>query len=103
MKDSFQKVSPNISGKSSDMANIHKEITIDNRIFLKGFKLETKEEEVENIFKAYGDIVETKIIRETFSGQSKGYGFITFDSQQVAQEVLTKVNALKFLFCVLDQ
>jgi len=95
MKDSFQKVSPNLGGKSSDMTNIHKEITIDNRIFLKGFKLETKEEEVENIFKAYGDIVETKIIRDTFNGQSRGFGFITFDSQQVAQEVLNKVQSIQ--------
>lgn len=95
MKDFFQKVSPNLSGKSSDMTNIHKEITIDNRIFLKGFKLETKEEEVENIFKAYGDIVETKIIRDTYNGQSKGFGFVTFDSQQVAQEVLEKVQSIQ--------
>jgi len=95
MKDSFQKVSPNLGGKSSDMTNIHKEITIDNRIFLKGFKLETKEEEVENIFKAYGDIVETKIIRDTFNGQSRGFGFVTFDSQQVAQEVLNKVQSIQ--------
>ena len=94
MKDSFQKVLPNL-GKSSDMTNIHKEITIDNRIFLKGFKLETREEEVENIFKAYGDIVETKIIRDSFNGQSRGFGFVTFDSQQVAQEVLNKVQSLQ--------
>ena len=56
------------------MTNIHKEITIDNRIFLKGLRPDTKEEDLENIFKTYGAIVETKIIRDNFDGRSKGYG-----------------------------
>jgi len=95
MKDIFQKVSPATGKPSTDMTNIHKEITIDNRIFLKGLRLDTKEEDLENIFKTYGAIVETKIIRDNFDGRSKGFGFITFDSQQVAQDILRDVQSIQ--------
>jgi len=95
MKDTLQKLSPAIGKNASDVGNIHKEITIDNRIFLKGLKLDTKEEDLQNIFCTYGAIVETKIIRDNMNGQSKGFGFITFDSQQVAQEVLSKVQSIQ--------
>lgn len=93
MKERLQKTST--ATKTSDMGNIHKEIIIDNRIFLKGFHVDTKEEDLENIFKTYGSIVETKIIRDTFSGQNRGFGFITFDSQQVAQDVLSSVKSVQ--------
>ena len=92
MKERLQKTSN--TTKTSDMGNIHKEIVIDNRIFLKGFHLDTKEDELENMFKTYGTIVETKIIRDTFTGQNRGFGFITFDSQHVAQDVLSSVKSV---------
>ena len=95
MTDIFQKVSPATGKPSTDMTNIHKEITIDNRIFLKGLRPDTKEEDLENIFKTYGAIVETKIIRDNFDGRSKGYGFITFDSQQVTQDILRDVQSIQ--------
>lgn len=79
----------------SDMKNIHKEITIPNRIFLKGFELTTKEEDLRNIFIKYGSIVETNIIKDSFTGHSRGFGFITFDSQQVTEHVLETCKSIE--------
>ena len=79
----------------ADMENIHKEITIPNRIFLKGFDVSTEEEDLQNIFAKYGSIVETNIIRDQRTKQSKGYGFITFDSQQVAEKVVETIKSVE--------
>jgi len=78
----------------ADMGNIKKEITIPNRIFLKGFHPSTKEVEIEMVFRGYGKVLETKIIRDPMSGNNKGFGFVTFDSQIVAEEVLEKVKTI---------
>lgn len=37
-----------------------------------GFGLFTKEEDITNIFVKYGSIVETKFIKDTYTGQNKG-------------------------------
>jgi len=71
----------------ADMGNIHKEIIIPNRIYLQGIQPDTTEEELENKFRKYGSIIETRIIRDRITGEKKDYAFITFDSQQVAENV----------------
>ena len=40
--------------------------------FFIGFGLFTKEEDITNIFVKYGSIVETKFIKDTYTGQNKG-------------------------------
>jgi RNA recognition motif-containing protein len=79
---------------SGDMGNIHKEITISNRIHLNGFSQETTVEDLEREFRKHGDIIDSIIIEDRATGQSKGYGFITFDSQNKCEKVLAEVKSV---------
>ncbi|XP_032226936.1 polyadenylate-binding protein, cytoplasmic and nuclear [Nematostella vectensis] len=56
---------------------------ISKRIFVKGFNRETTESELRAFFEEYGVVKESKIVRDKH-GVSKGYAFITFESQEVA-------------------
>ncbi|KXJ20227.1 protein boule-like [Exaiptasia diaphana] len=59
---------------------------ITKRIFVKGFNRETTESDLRAFFEEYGVVKESKIVRDKH-GISKGYAFITFESQEDADSV----------------
>lgn len=70
---------PNIRGNPGD-------VEIPNRIFVKGFPKEATDDEIKTYFEAYGIVRDVKIVRDK-CGMSKGYAFVTFDSQEIAEKV----------------
>ena len=62
------------------------DIDIGKRIFVKGFSPETTENELRVYFEEFGAVKESKVVRDR-NGFSKGYAFITFESQEIADEV----------------
>ena len=70
---------PNARGNPGD-------VEIPNRVFVKGFPKDAVEEDLVTYFKSFGIVRDTKVVRDK-SLISKGYGFVTFDSQGIAEEV----------------
>ena len=62
------------------------DLDIGKRIFVKGFSPETTESELREYFQDFGTVKESKVVRDR-NGFSKGYAFITFESQEVADQV----------------
>ncbi|XP_055914431.1 protein boule isoform X2 [Eupeodes corollae] len=62
---------------------------IPNRIFVGGISGDTTESELCRVFSAYGNVKSTKIIVDR-AGVSKGYGFVTFETEQEAQRLQTE-------------
>ncbi|KAK1426148.1 hypothetical protein QVD17_14817 [Tagetes erecta] len=60
------------------------------KIFIHGLVQETKEEDIRKVFEEVGEVVEVKIGRNFRSGKSRGFGFITFASADLANLALTK-------------
>lgn len=52
---------------------------------------DTTEAELCRVFSAYGNVKSTKIIVDR-AGVSKGYGFVTFETEQEAQRLQTDVS-----------
>lgn len=69
---------------------------IPHRVFVGGFQAGTTEQELRSFFEQYGDIREVKVIRNT-EGSSKGYGFVTFDTEDEAS-VVRKLTPEKLEF-----
>ena len=44
------------------------------------------------IFSAYGEITEATIIKDKFSGRSKGFGFVTFADDDSAKKAISEMN-----------
>uniref|UniRef100_A0A915A3V1 RRM domain-containing protein n=1 Tax=Parascaris univalens TaxID=6257 RepID=A0A915A3V1_PARUN len=70
---------------------------IPHRIFVGGFPTATSESELRTFFEKFGHVRETKVIRSG-EGASKGYGFITFDSEEEAKLVIEKAERDKLEF-----
>lgn len=45
-----------------------------------------------DLFAAYGEITEAVIIKDRYSGRSKGFGFVTFATEEAAAQAEAEVN-----------
>ncbi len=52
----------------------------------------TSEERLEKIFSPFGEIEEVTIIKDKFSGNSKGFGFVTFADDSAAFAAVSKLS-----------
>ncbi|XP_009873700.1 PREDICTED: protein boule-like, partial [Apaloderma vittatum] len=66
-----------------------------NRIFVGGIDFKTNENELRKFFTQYGSVTEVKIVNDR-AGVSKGYGFITFETQEDAQKILQEATKLNY-------
>ncbi|KAK3108912.1 hypothetical protein FSP39_018516 [Pinctada imbricata] len=60
---------------------------VPNRVFVGGIAANTTEQELKQFFTGYGAVKDTKIIVDR-AGVSKGYGFVTFESQEDADKII---------------
>ncbi|XP_034940093.1 deleted in azoospermia protein 3-like isoform X1 [Chelonus insularis] len=59
---------------------------VPNRIFVGGISPTTSEAELAELFSTYGNVKATKIIADR-AGVSKGYGFVTFETEEEAKRL----------------
>ncbi|XP_056157062.1 protein boule-like [Lampris incognitus] len=64
---------------------------IPNRIFVGGIDSKTSERDLAQLFSQHGAVTEVKIIL-TRTGMSKGYGFVTFETEEDANKMLDDPN-----------
>ncbi|MQI72081.1 RNA-binding protein, partial [Escherichia coli] len=65
---------------------------IEYRCFVGGLAWATDSEALEKAFSPYGDIVDSKIINDRETGRSRGFGFVTFASEQSMKEAIEGLN-----------
>ncbi|NWW43872.1 BOLL protein, partial [Pedionomus torquatus] len=66
-----------------------------NRIFVGGIYFKTDENDLRKFFAQYGSVKEVKIVNDR-AGVSKGYGFVTFETQEDAQKILREAKNLNY-------
>ncbi|KAK1434215.1 hypothetical protein QVD17_11134 [Tagetes erecta] len=57
------------------------------KIFVGGIPLTLTEDEMREYFSNYGDIVELQIMLDHVTGRSRGFGFVTFDSEEAVDKI----------------
>ena len=62
-------------------------------IYVGNLAKEVTDEELQNVFAEFGHIKSVKIIRDMFSGESKGFGFIEMPGVAEAQKALDSLNS----------
>ncbi len=64
---------------------------VPNRIFVGGISSTTTEADLHKLFSAFGNVKATKIISDR-GGCSKGYGFVTFETEEEAKKLQAEVR-----------
>ncbi|WP_017319292.1 RNA recognition motif domain-containing protein [Mastigocladopsis repens] len=59
-------------------------------------KEEIDRQELQAVFAAEGDSVTTKLIKDRKTGKCRGFGFITVNSDEQADQIIEKYNGLMF-------
>jgi len=62
------------------------------KIYVGNLSYQVTEEELRGAFKAFGEVESATIIKDQFTGKSKGFGFVEMPSQAEAQAAITDLN-----------
>jgi RNA recognition motif-containing protein len=61
-------------------------------IYVGNLSYNVSEEDLKTGFEAFGQVTSASIIKDKFSGQSKGFGFVEMPSKEEAQAAITGMN-----------
>jgi len=61
-------------------------------IYVGNLNYNLSEEELEKVFSSYGEVASVKIIRDKYTDQSKGFGFIEMANDADAQKAIDELN-----------
>ncbi|MCA9402850.1 MAG: RNA-binding protein [Candidatus Omnitrophica bacterium] len=64
-------------------------------IYVGNLSYDTLGEELQEVFSAFGEVVSAKIIRDKFTGDSKGFGFVEMPNSSEAQAALQGITEIK--------
>jgi RNA recognition motif-containing protein len=59
-----------------------------NKLYVGNFPYSVDEDQLRGIFSQYGEISELALIMDRDTGRPKGFGFITFATQEAAEKAL---------------
>jgi len=61
-------------------------------IYVGNLSYNTQEEDLKEMFEAYGEVESVKIITDKFSGRSKGFGFVEIADEAQALKSIEELN-----------
>ncbi|QLH35084.1 MAG: RNA-binding protein [Parachlamydiaceae bacterium] len=67
------------------------------KIFVGNLSWKASEETLKPLFEAFGTVVSIKIIRDQYTGKSKGFGFVEMESDEEASKCIQELNDKPFL------
>ena len=59
-----------------------------SKIFVGGLDFSLNNEDLKNHFSTYGEIISAVILKDRNTGKSRGFGFVTFKDEAVAQDLI---------------
>ncbi|CAM8937863.1 unnamed protein product [Rhodiola kirilowii] len=65
---------------------------VEYRCFVGGLAWATDDHALEKAFSQFGDVLESKIINDRETGRSRGFGFVTFGSEQSMKDAIEGMN-----------
>ena len=61
-------------------------------IFIGNLSKDVTEDDLQDLFSEYGTVRNVKVIKDLFSGESKGFGFLEMPGQAEAQKAMSELN-----------
>ncbi len=65
------------------------------KIYIGNFSSDVTEEDLRKSFETYGQVADVKLIKDKFSGESRGFGFIEMPSKKEAEAAIDGIKELK--------
>ncbi|OFY63486.1 MAG: RNA-binding protein [Bacteroidetes bacterium RIFCSPLOWO2_02_FULL_36_8] len=65
-------------------------------IYVGNLPRETSQQELQTAFEAFGQVSTAVVIKDKYTGQSKGFGFVDMPDQEQAQAAISNFNGKNF-------
>lgn len=62
------------------------------KVYVGNLPFSIDDEKLRELFSSYGEIEESSVIKDKFSGRSKGFGFVTFKNDDEAKKAIEAMN-----------
>ena len=62
------------------------------KVYVGNLSFNIDDEKLREIFSKFGDVEEATIIKDKYSGRSKGFGFVTFSDDAAAKKAIEELN-----------
>jgi RNA recognition motif-containing protein len=62
------------------------------KLFVKNIQKEINEMQLEGIFAQYGEVIDTKIVYDRITWESRGFGFVDMAKKTDAQNAIDQLN-----------
>jgi len=62
------------------------------KLYVGNLPFTVDDEGLKKLFSSFGEIEEATIIKDKFSGRSKGFGFVTFNDDAAAKKAMSEMN-----------
>jgi cold-inducible RNA-binding protein len=66
-------------------------------IYVGNLPRETTEDDLRQAFEAFGQVESASVIKDKFTGESRGFGFVEMPSKAEAQTAITDMNGKDFM------
>ena len=63
-----------------------------NKLYVGNLPFTATQEQLSEMFGEFGEIADLILIKDKFSGRSKGFGFVTFASEEAAAKAIETMN-----------
>jgi RNA recognition motif-containing protein len=61
-------------------------------IFVGNLSREVKDEDLRSLFETFGEVASVNVVKDKFSGESRGFGFVEMPAKATAQAAITGLN-----------
>jgi len=61
-------------------------------IYIGNLPKTTNEETVRKLFEEYGEVTEIKLLKDQYTDELRGFGFVTMPSKEDAQKAIQEIN-----------
>jgi len=65
-------------------------------IYVGNLSSEVSDEDLNSLFASHGSVTSAKVIRDNYSQQSRGFGFVEMPEKSEAESALTELNSSEF-------
>ena len=62
------------------------------KVYVGNLPFDVDDEKLKELFSEFGETEEVTVIKDKFSGRSKGFGFVTFKDEESAKKAIAKMN-----------
>lgn len=65
-------------------------------VYVANLPWRTTEDELEELFAAFGPVVDVRVIQDSVTGRSRGYGFVELEGADSAERAVASLNGREF-------